>query len=253
MYRSLGGSQEPENRDKPALSRGEKVFILVVVVGIIGSLYPLGGPVLKKQRKAADRTEALSNIKQISAMLAEFEADYGRFPDDETALEVKRQTSTDFTLTGEYSNDYFRQILTCSWGKSEKPFWSKTAQSPRKPDDDFSTREKALADGEVGYSYIMASATRGQNSNDEPSRPVVVTPSYKFRADWTFDPEPYAGKAVVLRLDNSATPMQIRESDKKVSAGSAGKTLGDVGDGTVWGSDMNPILRAPQPRAAASK
>jgi type II secretory pathway pseudopilin PulG len=224
--------------------------MIVVIVLIIAAMTPINPPMIVKQRKAADRTEALNNIKQISAMLYEFEADYGRLPDDETALEVKRRTNTDFSLTGQYSNDYFRQLLPGGGGQSEKPFWCKTPLSPKKPDDDFSTPAKALAAGEVGFSYIMASPTRGQSYKDEPSRPVVVTPSYEFRADWTFDPEPYAGKAVVLRLDNSATPMQIRESDKKVSTGTGGKTLGDVGEGTVWGTDMNPVLRAPQPRVS---
>ena len=75
---------------------------------------------------------------------------------------------------------------------------------------------------------------------------MIVTPSYQFRADWTFDPELYGGKAVVLRLDNSATAMQIRE-DRKVSTNS-GKTLSDTGEQTPWGTKITPFLRAPQPK-----
>jgi hypothetical protein len=56
---------------------------------------------------------------------------------------------------------------------------------------------------------------------------------------------------VVLRLDNSATAMQIRKDNKKVST-NAGKTLGDTGDKTPWGTDMNPILRAPLPRGSGT-
>jgi hypothetical protein len=106
-----------------------------------------------------------------------------------------------------------------------------------------------LAAGEVGFSYIMASPTRGQNNKGDPERPVVVSPSYRFQPDWTFDPEPYAGKAVVLRIDNSATSMRIREDNKKVST-NAGKTLGETGDQTPWDTDMTPFMRAPQPRPA---
>jgi prepilin-type N-terminal cleavage/methylation domain-containing protein len=224
---------------------------LLVVIVIIAALAGLSAPVILKQRKAADRTEAINNIKQIGAMLIEFDTDYGNFPDNETAEDVKEATGTDLTFGGSFSNDYFRQMLAGGGGKSEKPFWCKTAQSPKKADDNFATPGKALEAGEVGFSYIMASQTQGQSASGEPSRPVVVTPSYKFQTDWTFDPEPYAGKAVVLRLDNSATAMQIREDNKKVSTNS-GKTLGDTGDQTPWGTDMNPILRAPQPRGGGN-
>ncbi len=48
-------------------------------------------PVILRSKKAPDRTQTINNIKQVGAMLLEFDADYGKFPDDETALEVKRQ------------------------------------------------------------------------------------------------------------------------------------------------------------------
>jgi type II secretory pathway pseudopilin PulG len=231
-------------RGHPGFTQMELV-VVIVMIGAFGAI--VCGPMFGRKHNASDRTEAINNIKQIGAMLIEFDTDYGGFPDDKTALEVKRKTKTDFTLTGQYSNDYFRQMLLGGGGKSEKPFWCKTALSPKKADDNFSTAAKALEAGEVGFSYIMASQTQGQSASGDPSRPVVVTPSSKFQSDWTFDPEPYSGKAVVLRLDNSATAMQIREDNKKISTG-AGKTLGDTGAKTPWGTDINPILRAPQPR-----
>jgi hypothetical protein len=131
--------------------------------------------------------------------------------------------------------------------KHENLFWCETPQSPIKPDNDFSTPAKALAAGEVGFSYLMASQTQGQSASGEPSRPVIVAPSDQFRPDYTFDPSVFQGMAVVLRLDNSASAIQIRESDRKISIQS-GKILGDSGDCSPWGTDMNPILRAPQPK-----
>ena len=236
-------------RTKPRGRPGfTKVELAVVIVMIVAFGAVLLGPLSRKRTNIGDRTEAINNIKQIGAMLFEFDTEYGKFPDNETALEVKRRTNTDLNFTGQYSNDYFRQLLAGGGGKSEKPFWCKTPMSPKKADDNFSAPARALEAGEVGFSYIMASQTQGQKAEDEPSRPVVVAASYKFQTDWTFDREAFSGKAVVLRLDNSATPMQIREDNKKVST-TAGKTLGDTGDKTPWGTDMNPILRAPQPRA----
>ena len=127
------------------------------------------------------------------------------------------------------------------------PFWCKTKQSPYAPDKVFSTASKALEAGEVGFSYIMASPTEGQVIDGDPLRPVVISPSQNFQADWTFDPQPYAGTAMVLRMDLSATPMSIRKDNKKVSTNS-GKTLGDTGEGTPWGKSVAPFMRAPQPR-----
>ncbi len=221
---------------------------VIVAVGLLVfcGFVAVSFPVILKQSKAADRTTAISGLKFIGACLIEFDTEYGGFPDDKTALEVKKATKTDFTLTGTYSNDYFRQMLAGGGGKSEKPFWCRTAQSPKRCDDDFSTPVRALAAGEVGYSYIMASPTQGLSANGEPSCPVVVAPSYQFRADWTFDPEPYAAKMVALRIDNSAAAMTI-DDDRKVHT-NAGKTLEETGEGTPWGTKITPFLRAPRPR-----
>ncbi len=51
----------------------------------------------------------------------------------------------------------------------------------------------------------------------------MVTPPTSSRPAGPSTPSRHAGKAVVLRLDNSATAMQIREDNKKVST-NAGKT-----------------------------
>ena len=218
---------------------------LLVVIVIIAALAGLSAPVILKQRKAADRTEALNNVRQIGLALFEFDSEYGTFPDNNTAEDVKEATGTELSFNGNFSNDYFRQLIATGL-KSEKPFWCKTSFSPKKPDDVFNIQAKALEAGEVGFSYIMVSLTDGQSSSGEPNRPVVVAPSFKAQTDWTFDPEPYGEKAIILRLDNSAKAETIR-ADKKVTIG-GGRTLESVGDSTSWGTDINPVLRAPQPR-----
>ena len=219
---------------------------LLVVIVIIAALAGLSAPVILKQRKAADRTEALNNIRQIGLSLFEFDSEYGSFPDNNTQEDVKEATGTSLTFGGQFSNDYFRQLIAYGL-KSEKPFWCKTSFSPKKPDDVFNIPSKALEAGEVGFSYIMKTAVDGQHSSDGPERPVVVSPSYEGRTDWTFDPKSYGEKAIVLRLDNSAIALQIRNDNNYVTIGS-GRRLQDTGENTPWGTKVNPVLRAPQPR-----
>jgi hypothetical protein len=214
------------------------IFLALVVVALI--------PTVVKQQKAADRTTALSGIRQMGMSLFEFDSEYGSFPDDTTALKIPEKQRAGYKLTGDHSNDYFRQLIVVGL-KSERPFWCKTSFSPKKPDDDC-TPSKALQAGEVGYSYIMASPTEGQSSSGDPGRPVVVAASYKARADWTFDPEALSGTAVILKLDNSATASFIRGDNKYITTGVAGRYLQTIGDNTPWGADATPVLRAPQPK-----
>jgi hypothetical protein len=214
------------------------IFLALVVVALI--------PTVVKQQKAADRTTALSGIRQMGMSLFEFDSEYGSFPDDTTALKIPEKQCAGYKLTGDHSNDYFRQLIVVGL-KSELPFWCKTSFSPKKPDDD-RTPSKALQAGEVGYSYIMASPTEGQSSSGDPGRPVVVAASYKARADWTFDPEALSGTAVILKLDNSATASFIRGDNKYITTGVAGRYLQTIGDNTPWGADATPVLRAPQPK-----
>jgi prepilin-type N-terminal cleavage/methylation domain-containing protein len=223
-------------------AQGFTLVELLVVIVIIAALAGLSAPVILKQRKAADRTEAINNIKQIGLALQEFDSEYNVFPDSTTAQTVKEATGTDLSFAGTFSNDYFRQLIATGL-KSEKPFYCKTSYT-KKPDDNF-TGAKALEKGEVGFGYIMATQTDGQSSSGTPSRPVVVTPLFQANPDWTFDGEIYGDKAVILRLDNSASALPIRTDNKYVSAGE-GRKLQDVGENTPWGTDMNPVLRAPE-------
>ena len=224
---------------------------LIVVIVIIAALVVLSLPGVLTSRKANERTEALNNIRRIGQSLFEFEWDYGSFPDDKTALDViQKNPGSEMKLQGDFSNDYFRQLLLNGLKndlRTEKPFWCKTSFSPKKPDDVFNIPSKALEAGEVGFSYIMKTAVDGQHSSDGPERPVVVSPSYEGRTDWTFDPKSYGEKAIVLRLDNSAIALQIRNDNNYVTIGS-GRRLQDTGENTPWGTKVNPVLRAPQPR-----
>lgn len=216
---------------------------LLVVIVIIAALAGLSAPVILKQRKKADQTEATSNVKQIHLALLNFDSDYGSFPDNETAEQVKDATGTAMNFGGSFSNDYFRQLLATS-ADSEATFWCKSSASPRKPDNDKSPA-KALSAGEVGFGYIMASQTEGQSGSNNSARPIVVAPLLKSQPNWEFDPEPYGDKAVVLRIDGSAKAETIRTDNHYIAV--PGGFLQSQGEKSVW-DDVNPVLRAPQPR-----
>jgi hypothetical protein len=168
----------------------------MLVMAFVG----LSSPVIKRSPRAADRTEALNNVKQIGLPLFEFDYEYGKFPDASTISAVREKTKTDLDLGSSSSNQIFRQLIAAGL-KSEKPFWCKSDWSKRKADNIY-TPGKALQPGEVGFAYIA-----GLKSSDAYETPVIVAPL--IPGTTRFDPVPFQGKAIVLRLDNSATAMAI--------------------------------------------
>lgn len=158
-------------------------------------------------KRPANRTEALNNIRQVGLALSEFDAEYGRFPDASTIPRVKADTGITLTLDDSSSNKLFRQLIALGL-KSEKPFWAKTAISPKKPDEVFGTDATALAPGECGFAYIA-----GLKSTDSPDTPLVMAPLLPGK--FTFDRKPYDGRAVFLFLDQSAMALPI-EKDGRV-------------------------------------
>jgi len=143
----------------------------------------------------------MNNVRQVGLSLAEFDAEYGRFPDASTISAVKAKTGTSLTLDVTSSNKLFRQLLAHGL-KSEKPFWAMTRNSPRKPDDIFNADNKALMPGECAFSYIT-----GLSSKDDPATPIVMVPLLKGTTN--FDRTQYRGKAIILFLDNSAKALPI--------------------------------------------
>lgn len=226
------------------LRRGFTLVELLVVIAIIVTLAGVGVPAIIAQKKKGDRAEAVSNAKQIGLALFTFQEDYGSYPCEATATEVKANTESTMTFGTTYSNDLFRQLIAAGMIDQEKPFYAK-APYTKKPDN-VTSQSKALAAGEVGFAYIMATSTDPISTSGNSARPIAAAAVYNAQSDGTFDPDLYEKKAVVLRLDNSVSVDSIRPSDKKVLVG-GGKTLLQGGDqDTVWGADVNPVLRPPQ-------
>ena len=181
-------------------------------------------PMVIRSHRNSDQTEAVSNARQIGMALFEFETEYGRFPDARTIAEVQKKTGTLLPLDTRISNDFFRQLIGSRIAQSEPMFYAKI-RGARKPDG-LMDPAHALTKGEVGFAYLS-----GLTSKGNPSRPIVVTPL--IPGTDRFDPKPFDGRAIILKMDNSVTSMIIGK-DGCVMAN--GKNLLDPTN-PVWGSE----------------
>lgn len=203
-----------------ALRSRQKMNLIWKIGGfsVLGlALLVTAAPFLLKSRKASDRTEALNNIRQIGLGLFEFDRDYGRFPDATTIPEVKTRTSTKLTLDDSSSNMLFRQLLVTGL-KSERPFYAKIPKA-KLPDEHFNTDGKALDKGECAFSYVA-----GLSSSSDPATPLVMTPLISGTTNFMY-PGAFKEKAILLRVDSSATAIPIKKNGHGVDA--AGKDIFD--------------------------
>lgn len=161
---------------------------------------------LIKANKAASLSQAHSKLREVSLLLSSFEEEYGRFPDDSTALDVKETTGTPITLGDSSSNQLFRQLIA-TVGRAESIFWAKTSRDSKKPDNIIDSDATALAPGECIYSYVA-----GLSSADTGA-PVIMTPL--IPGTTRFDPKPFGGKAVVFFVGDSILALPI-EPDGRV-------------------------------------
>lgn len=214
---------------------GSGIALAGIITGYIGCavimialLAGLTAPLIIRQRKKADQTEAMSNAKSFGLSLYEFEADYGSFPNASTAPIVAEKSSTP-EITGSSSNDRFRQLIRSGITQSEFMFYAKTG-STRKPDGNISGNQ-AIAPGECGFAYVD-----NLNPADRSSRPIAMAPFIHGTTE--FDLKPFANKAVILWTDNSVTALPINST-----SGKAKSILNP--DNHVW-NGTPPILLMPE-------
>lgn len=196
---------------------------------IVGILALVSRPAVIRCTKDPRMTEALNNVRQLRLALMNFEAEYGSFPDEATMLKLVTEKGIDaFPLT--FSNDYLRQLVASGLA-SEQPGYSRHDSLPsHKPDGVIAPLEQAFGPGECGFAYIA-----GLTSRDAPDTPLLVAPL--IPGTYRFDPKPFAGRAIVLKLGGSATTRAIRE-DGLVSIG---------GGRTLFGTDA-PYWQGKKPR-----
>lgn len=231
-------------KNKQIKRRGFTLVELLVVIVIIASLAGLTAPMVIRQRKKADQTEATSNARQIGLAMLEFENDYGRYPDASTLQELNT-IFTNATVQGAAGNDsngYFKQLFQSDITQSEAMFYAKTG-STIKPDGDISSDGVTLEAGEVGFGYIT-NAANGLTSAGNPARVIVATPIAPGGTEFTGDP--FDRKAVILKIDNSVSSVNIRVSDDAANTGNAIVGGNDLlsAQNPIWGS-ATPTMRAP--------
>lgn len=188
-----------------AFRTGCLLTVLVVVVAVL-----VLRPVMAKQLQKAQQTRAVSSLRQIGICLFEFQEDYGSFPNEVTAAEVRQRTHTALSLSAATSNDVFTQLIVS--GHARETAFDTHSRFTRRPDDVCNSDETALIHGECGFAYIA-----GLSLKDNPSIPVVfgaVIPGTS-----KLDTESFLGKGVVLKLDNSVASVPISADGKIILLG----------------------------------
>ncbi len=223
---------------------------LLVVIVIIAALAGLTAPMVIRQRKKADQTEAVSNARQVGLAMFEFETEYGSYPDPTVGATIN--TNVGGTLvaptTITTSNDAFTQLIAAGIASSELIFYCKTLYSTQKPDNVYGTATETLKRGDVGFGYMMDTGSKALSSAGNSGRVLIAAP-LKYSGSFTskqFDKEAYDSKAVVLKLDNSVVSLPINRDGEAVLGGV--KKLFDTGTDTVWGDGITPTMTNPLPK-----
>lgn len=180
----------------------------MIGVFVIGFIVPV---VIHSAYKGADRTQTISNAKQIGVALYSFAEDYGTHPSADTVAKVRADhpgaTAPMGTAT---SNDFFRQLIVAECIDQERLFHA-MANGVRKPDN-VMTGAEMLAKGECGFSYIAGLSF----PNAPPQTPVLMTPLIpgKRLFDYKLSRKHYGGKAVILLHDNSVLSLPVDKSGR---------------------------------------
>ena len=154
------------------MRRGFTLVELLVVIAIIATLAGVGVPVIIAQKKKGDLTEAIANSKSIGLSMFNFDQDYGSFPSSATGETVNTNNpGSNMTFTGN-SNGFFRQLIAAGYADSENMFYAK-APYTIKPDNNM-VGQACLAAKEVGFAYIMQSASDALPDSGNSGMPLIV-------------------------------------------------------------------------------
>jgi len=183
-----------------------------------------------QQKLKVRQTLAVMNARQIGLALFEFETEYGAYPNDKTAADVKKATGTTAELKAVTANDCFFQLIAANIAQTDSMFSLDDPAAPARPE-----KQKPLEKlAKCSFAYLS-----GMDSAGNPGRPVVVAPLLKGKT--TFDPQVFGGRAVILKVDNSVTTVPI-EPDGRVLID--GKDIFDPAH-PLWGGKI-PSVKWPE-------
>lgn len=172
-----------------------KVAVLVVMVVVLSGICISAA--LKRKGKV-NQEEASRNARSLSLAFYTFKEDYGSYPCEETAIEVRNNTETTAKLGKVSSNDFCRQLIASGMVDQEPPFYARTLGS-RKPDN-VTTGDKLLEKGELGFAYVVSHA-----ACKEKNFPLLLTPMVKGKLQFDYESarKCFDGKVLVLMTDCS--------------------------------------------------
>ncbi len=202
--------EEACQKPKPKMAPPGWSYWLAAAI-MIALLASLKSPKIIRSAKKKPQTEATSNARLLGLALLEFDTEYGSLPSDATAaMFTANFPEHGHNLTGRSSNALFRQFFAAEITQYEGMFYAKVP-GVHKPDEDISPG-KLLEKGEVGFAYVA-----GLSSEGNPARPIAFAPV--IPGTKRFDPKPFNGNAVFLRVDHSVNSLRIGKDGKVLLGG----------------------------------
>jgi hypothetical protein len=161
-------------------------------------------------RKKYNVTWATSNAHMLYKDLAEFDSQYGRFPDESTVLGVNDAfPAHGHDLSGKSANSLLRQLFAAEISENEDIFTAHLKDTIMYPD--FNTNPGyALQKHDIGFAYVP-----GYSTKENPPVPIVLAHIVPRSKD-KFDLDRYLGfgKAVILFSDGSIHSYKIEKDGR---------------------------------------
>ncbi len=211
------------------LKSGFTLIEIMVVIAIIAALASMGTPMALKQMKKKDLLTGTNNGRQIYLAMSDFEQDFGSFPDDYTA--TRDPDLADFT--GDDANVYLGQLIEAGILDDEKIFALKGGASVKGAPDNNISEGNVLTAGENGFSYIMKEEGVSFSTSDKSSIPILAgAMDHKDPSKNKFNYSVFGGKALIIRVDGSATQERVSKKSNEVVLD--GKSLFDPAEDGIW-------------------
>ncbi len=209
------------------------LFFVIIAIDILA-------PSIKHSRS---EFTAERNAKALAIALLAFHERFGSFPDKNTAEAIEHSIDkSNIVLHGNWSNDFFRQLIVTGIAKDENMFYAKTNASPRPPDNNMKG-DRALGSGEVGFGYVME-GDRAINDS-YPERVIALAPLLKGSHNGELDRKALNGMAIVIYANGRVEMLEIQNTNSVRLRD--GHLLFDVGPDTIWRSDIHPKIIPPEP------